>query len=196
MMDTRVKLGQPKLETRRLKLRPFLETDLRDFYAYASEPGVGEMAGWPHHRSLDESFRILEGFIRDEEVLAIWHKEDLRVIGSIGLHHSWVNEDPVYRSLNCREIGYVLSKQYWGQGLMPEAVSRLIRYCFAELKLDALTCAHFVSNKQSRRVIEKAGFRFVSDGIFYSKQLKQSMAEKRYILMRDDPLPEIENFEA
>ena len=189
-MDTRIKMGQVKLETARLRLRPFQETDLRDFYTYASEPGVGEMAGWPHHRSLDESFRIMANFIADEEVLAIWHKDDLRVIGSIGLHHSWANEDPKYRSLNCLEIGYVLSKQYWGRGLMPEAVRRLIRYCFEDLKLDAVTCAHFASNKQSRRVIEKSGFRYVGDGVFHSKQLKQSLAEKRYILLRSDVSPD------
>lgn len=185
-MDTTIDLSQVRLETERLRLRPFQEADLRDFFGYASEPGVGEMAGWPHHQTLDESFSILESFIEGTEVLAIWHKEDLRVIGSVGLHNSWANEDPKYRSLRSREIGYVLSKKYWGQGLMPEAVRRLIRYCFEELELEAVTCAHFVSNKQSQRVIEKSGFRYISDGVFHSRQLKQSLAERRYIMLRSE----------
>ena len=52
------------LETDRLILRPFRETDLEDFYAYASVEGVGEMAGWPHHTSMETSRRVLDSFIR------------------------------------------------------------------------------------------------------------------------------------
>ena len=185
-MDEQGCLAGVQLETERLRLRPFQEADLRDFYLYASEPGVGEMAGWPHHRSLDESFRIMDDFMSGGEVLALWHKEDLRVIGSIGLHRSWTREDPEYSHLRSLEIGYVLAKPYWGQSLMPEAVRRLLLYCFDVLKLDAVSCGHFTENNQSRRVIEKAGFRFVADGIFHSKQLKQSIAEKRYLLLLED----------
>ena len=52
------------LETERLILRAWRADDLEDFYAYASEPGVGERAGWKHHESREESRRILESFIR------------------------------------------------------------------------------------------------------------------------------------
>jgi ribosomal-protein-alanine N-acetyltransferase len=43
-----------------------------------------------------------------------------------------------------REIGYVLNKDYWGKGLMPEAVEAVIDYCFREINFDWLTCGHFV----------------------------------------------------
>ncbi len=43
------------IDTERLRLRPWRPNDLLDFYEYASVPGVGEMAGWPHHTSLDET---------------------------------------------------------------------------------------------------------------------------------------------
>lgn len=62
-------------------------------------------------------------------------------------------------------IGYVLSKDYWGRGLMPEAVNRVIRFCFENEKYDYLMCSHFVVNHQSKRVIEKSGFRFVKENI-------------------------------
>ena len=42
-----------------------------------------------------------------------------------------------------REIGYVLSKDYWGKGLMPEAVNVVITYCFKVLKFDFLLCGYF-----------------------------------------------------
>ena len=62
-----------------------------------------------------------------------------------------------------REIGYVLSKDYWGKGLMPEAVNRVIKFCFEQENYDYLMCSHFVINSQSKRVIEKSGFRFVKE---------------------------------
>ena len=52
------------IETDRLLLRPLTPDDLDDFYAYASVPGVGEMAGWKHHESLEESKTILKFMLR------------------------------------------------------------------------------------------------------------------------------------
>ena len=52
-----------QLETERLILRPFEKEDLDDFYTYASVEGVGEMAGWKHHTSKEETQKILDMFI-------------------------------------------------------------------------------------------------------------------------------------
>ena len=68
-----------------------------------------------------------------------------------------------YDNLTGREIGYVLSKAYWGRGLMPEAVKAVIAYCFQNEKYDYLICSHSVTNNQSKRVIEKCGFQFVKE---------------------------------
>ena len=56
------------------------------------------------------------------------------------------------------EIGYALSPDYWGRGLMPEVVGELLRYGFQELSLDEIWATHYQENQQSRRVIEKSGF--------------------------------------
>jgi ribosomal-protein-alanine N-acetyltransferase len=183
-MDVHIDTSQIVIETERLILRSFIESDLSDFYNYASVPGVGEMAGWPHHESIETSERILKSFIDGKETFAIYHKTDKRVIGSLGLHPSWANEDERYKSLKVKEIGYVLAKDYWGHGLMPEAVRAVIDYGFETLGLDAFTCGHFVGNSQSRRVIEKCGFTFVKQSEFYSDQLQRSFEDMKYILLR------------
>ena len=54
------------LESPRLILREFNLNDLDDFFDYASVPGVGEMAGWPHHESKDKSLEILKKFIEEK----------------------------------------------------------------------------------------------------------------------------------
>lgn len=92
------------------------------------------------------------------------YKANGKVIGSLGLDPSCASEEPAYQRLRAKEIGYVLSKAYWGRRLMPEAVGALVKFCFEEFGLDALTCGHFIHNRQSARVIEKCGFTFVRQG--------------------------------
>ena len=65
-MNAEFSINGRKIETKRLLLRPFAESDLDDFFEYASVEGVGEMAGWHHHESKEESRAILERFIDEE----------------------------------------------------------------------------------------------------------------------------------
>ncbi len=184
-MDIQIDVSNIVIESQRLILKAFTEADLQDLYNYSSIPGVGEMAGWLHHKSIETSERVLHSFIESKEVFAVYHKSDRKVIGSLGLHKSWANEDEAYKGLKVKEIGYVISKDYWGQGLMPEAVKAVIDYGFNTLGLDAFTCDHFSDNRQSQRVIEKCGFRFTKQDQFYSKQLQRSIEDMKYILLRD-----------
>ena len=166
-MNAPIDVTPIQIETPRLFLRPWRESDLADLYEYASVPGVGEMAGWCHHKSMEESHTILQMFIREKKTLAIVWRESGKVIGSLGLEK--MDPDPEAGQKVGREIGYVLSKDYWGRGLMPEAVNALIRYCFDILGFDYLTCAHFHRNDRSRRVIEKTGFRFCGESRFQTR---------------------------
>ena len=59
------------LKTNRLLLRAFTPSDAPALYAYASDPRVGPMAGWKPHESVEESARMIEHFIRTDEVWAI-----------------------------------------------------------------------------------------------------------------------------
>lgn len=82
-----------------------------------------------------------------------------------------------------REVGYVLSKDYWGKGLMPEAVKRVIQYAFDEEGWDFLLCGHFLENRQSRRVIEKSGFHYYRDIVFPTRWGEDKLG-KLYLLER------------
>lgn len=159
-MNAEFRINGKQLETDRLLLRAFEPSDLNDFYEYASVAGVGEMAGWKHHESKEETQKILNSFIENDKTFALYHKQSKRVIGSLGVEKYGMEEKLTeFAPYRGREIGYVLSKSYWGMGLMPEAVNAVIRYLFETLELDFLTCGYFVSNNQSRRVQEKCGFR-------------------------------------
>lgn len=173
------------LTTPRLNLRTFIESDLVAFNRYAAVEGVGEMAGWPHHKSIDESLNILKMFIGESNVLALVDKRTDQVIGSIGVHASKFQDDEEFSGKKMCEIGYVLAKEYWGHGLMSEAVVCLLDYLFSHKDYDVISVGHFTTNNQSRRVIEKSGFVFHSEGQYFSKQLDKYYPELKYIVTKE-----------
>lgn len=159
-MNANFKLNGLQIETERLILRPFKQEDLDDFHEYASVEGVGEMAGWKHHETKEETQLILNKFVINDKTFAIVYKGNNKVIGSLGIEEYGM-EDKLTEFSNYigREIGYVLSKDYWGKGIMPEAVMAVIDYLFNVANLDFLTCGYYDFNIQSKRVQEKCGFK-------------------------------------
>lgn len=178
-------ISQIVIESDRLILRKWLQTDLQDLYAYASVEGVGEMAGWAQHKTLEDSQKVLTMFINDKNNFALVHKRNNKVIGSLGIQDSWANEEEMFSHLRIQEMGYALSKDYWGNGLMPEAVEAVMAYFFGKDILDGFTTGHFKTNDRSKRVIEKSGFTYVKSGEFYSNQLDKTFEIMQYIYIHD-----------
>ncbi|MBQ3317639.1 MAG: GNAT family N-acetyltransferase [Spirochaetales bacterium] len=159
-MNAEFRLNGKIIETDRLILRPFEQADLDDFFEYASVEGTGEMAGWHHHQDKQKSQEILDLFISEDKTFAVCLRQSGKVIGSLGVE-KYGMEDKLteFDGYRGREIGYVLSRDYWGRGLMTEAVRAVIDYLFNECDLDFLTCGYYDFNSRSRRVQEKCGFR-------------------------------------
>ncbi|MEG0307192.1 MAG: GNAT family protein [Clostridium sp.] len=143
------------LETKRLVLRPWRIEDLEDFYEYAKNPNVGPNAGWQPHESMGKSLKILESFIEGNEIWAIVDRKNNKVIGSVGNHG-----DGKRRSSGARMIGYVLSQDYWGMGIMTEVVERVIKHLFEDIGASIISIYHYPHNIRSKRVIEKCGFKY------------------------------------
>lgn len=171
------------LRTPRLLLRPWRQTDLEDLYAYASQPEVGPMAGWPPHKSPEDSKEILDRFIRGKKTFALEYLG--RAVGSLGVEGYDEEKYPEFAEKRVRSLGFVLAKDCWGQGLMPEAAGELIRWLFEEQALDAILCGHFLWNRQSLRVQEKCGFRHYAFDVFHTKLGTAEEHEER-ILTREE----------
>lgn len=169
-MNAEFHVGEKRIETDRLVLRAFEQGDLNDFFEYASVDGVGEMAGWKAHENLQTTQEVLDKFIQKDNVFALVLKENNKVIGSLGIHR-YDFEDTLteFHGYKGREIGYVLSKEYWGRGLMPEAVSGICDYLFNVQDFDFVLCGHFGFNAQSKRVQEKCGFKPYRKLVFDTK---------------------------
>lgn len=145
-----------QLETERLILRRWRETDAESLYEYAKSPKVGPVAGWPAHTSIENSREIIRTVFAADETYAVCLKENNIAIGCAAITVG--AESNLKLPETEGEIGYWIGVPFWGQGLIPEAVRELIRRGFEELHLQKLWCGYFEGNTKSKRVQEKCGF--------------------------------------
>lgn len=146
------------LTTERLILRRWEESDAEDLYKYAKDPSVGPAAGWPAHKSIDESRCVIKNVLNGKEAYAVCLKDDGKAIGAIelmlnGHNHLSQNDD------EC-ELGYWIGKPFWGQGLIPEAAREMLRRAFEDLGINKVWCGYYDGNLKSKRVQEKNGFTY------------------------------------
>ena len=182
-MNPNIDISGVTLKTERLILRPWRSSDLDDFYAYASVDGVGQMAGWNPHESKEDTRTILDMFIENKKCFALEYQG--KAVGSVGIEKYNETQYPEFDDKKCRELGFVLSRELWGQGLMPEAAAEVIRFLFEEIGLDVIFCGHFLSNEQSKRVQEKCGFRHYAFDTYKTAMGTEEENEVR-ILTRED----------
>ncbi len=159
----------PRLETPRLILRPFRMRDARDVFEYSSDEEVARYVLWDPHRNLSDSRSAIRGIRRlyrqgRPGSWAIEHIQDQKVIGSIG--YMWLSPDN-----RSAEVGYSLSRKYWNRGLMTEALERVLKSAFEDLKLHRVEAQYDIRNPASGRVMEKCGM--VKEGVLRERILNK-----------------------
>ena len=159
----------PQVSTDRLVLRRMRASDVDDIYAYACDPDVARYTSWAPHTSPDETRqfvrRVLDAYL--EKRVASWGielKSERKLIGTGG-YGSWDIQN------STAEIGYVIGRPYWGQGLMTEAVSAMIEFGFRRMSLNRIVIRMDPRNIGSWRVAEKCGCRFegIARQVVYAK---------------------------
>lgn len=147
-----------QLETERLILRHWEETDAEELYRFARDSRIGPRAGWEPHTSVEHSREIIRTVLAGPETYAVVVKATGEAAGSAGIMFGSEGSAPMAEDE--AEIGYWIGVPYWGQGLIPEAVRCLLRRCFDELGCTAVWCGYYEGNIQSKRAMEKCGFRY------------------------------------
>ena len=147
-----------ELQTKRLLLRAWKESDAEALYKYARNPNVGPIAGWPPHTSVENSREIIKAVLSAPETYAVVLKETGEAVGSVGIMTARSEIKSAKIADNECEIGYWIGEPYWGQGLIPEAVNELLRYAFEDLGKTTVWCGYYDGNEKSKRVQEKCGF--------------------------------------
>lgn len=173
------------IETKRLILRPWEESDAEVMFKYASDPDIGLIAGWPPHTSVENSREIIRTVFAAPETYAVVLKETGEPVGSCGIIFSGSLHSEEIK-LREAEIGYWIGKPYWGQGLIPEAVTTLLARGFNNLHLDAVWCGHYDGNTKSKRVIEKCGFKFHHTNHGAVSPLGDERTEHFYVMTKEE----------
>jgi len=145
------------IETKRLRFRPWADSDAEALFKYASDPDVGPRAGWPPHQSVDESLKVIRDIFSNGHTWALELKATGEPIGCMGYYG--YGESNIGIGEEDAELGYWIAKPYWNQGLCTEALRAMIDWCFGKKGFQTLWADFFVDNPASGRVMEKCGFR-------------------------------------
>ena len=144
------------METDRILLRKWRESDARALFKYAGDPDVGPRAGWPPHKSVEESLQIIRTVFNTPTMWAVELKDTGEAIGCVG--YLPASESNLQIPDDQCEVGYWIGKPYWGNGICTEALRMVIDYCFNEKHFTTLWGDYFPSNPASGRVMQKCGF--------------------------------------
>lgn len=158
--DSSASWRPPKLDTARLLLRPIEIADAESIFEYAKNPNVSRYTLWEPHKTVDDSLSYIRDYVFEKykksvpEPFGIALKESPeKLIGTVGCF--WVS-----RSARSMELAYAIAEEHWGKGLVPEAASAVMDYCFKEYSLKRLQARCKNENKASRRVMEKVGMTY------------------------------------
>lgn len=175
----------PSLTTPRLILRPVRMSDAQDLYEYSRDPEVARHVLWEAHTSIHQTRAYIRFLIKQYRSgqpgsFVIELAREKKVIGTIGF--MWVQ-----RENRSAEVGYSLSRAYWNQGIMTEALRAIISFGFERLNLNRIEAQHESDNPASGRVMQHVGMR-------HEGQLRQRIYNKgRYAdidlfaILRQDP---------
>ena len=155
-MNVDINITNKIIKTRNLVLREWTLEDLDDFFEYASVDGVGQMAGWLPHKNKADSLEILKLFIEGKNTFAIEYNN--KVVGSAGIDLYSEEVLPEFDNKRGREVGLVISKDYWNRGFGKEVLKAVIDYLFYEMELDFVVCGYFSENLRSKNMQESLHF--------------------------------------
>ena len=144
------------METERLVLRPWRDSDAETLFKFASDPDVGSRAGWPPHHSVEESLEIIRTVFHNDTTWAIVLKETGEPIGAIGYGPACDCNLPAREGEPI--VGYWVAKPYWNYGVCTEALRLMIENIRKSTDIQSLISGHFIDNPASGRVMEKCGF--------------------------------------
>lgn len=109
---------------------------------------------FPHPYTIKDAHEFLQRAISEQPEMKFCVEIDGAAVGGIGVHPG----QDVYR--HTATVGYWLGEQFWGRGVMTEALTAVTDFCFDNFPRRRIATEVFASNPASARVLEKSGFAF------------------------------------
>jgi [ribosomal protein S5]-alanine N-acetyltransferase len=145
-----------QLVLERCTIRPWRLDDAESLAKHANDRKVwlGLRDLFPHPYTIDDAHEFLQKKIIGQSATIFCIEINGAAVGGIGIHPG----QDVHR--HTATLGYWLGAEFWGRGIMTEAVAALTDFCFENFPLRRISAEVFANNPASARVLEKAGFTF------------------------------------
>ena len=137
-----------------IKLRKWSEADLDNLVKYANNQNVAKWLtnGFPHPYTYEDGKAYLSMIANDNPTKVFAIEVNGEAVGSIGIFpQTDIHEKNA-------EMGYWLAEEYWGKGIMTQAIREIVEYGFSTFEIVRIFARPFSTNLKSQRVLEKAGF--------------------------------------
>lgn len=154
-----MKVELPKISLGKYYMRSIDRSDYLDYFYIGCDTETVKYLSWGPFKTLQESLWVMDNIFlkRVEDGIpigyAIVEKKSDKMIGVIDFH-------TYYPDINTGEIGYILAREYWGNGIMTQALRAIIDVGFQELDLDKIIIGHVKENEGSKHVILKNKFKY------------------------------------
>lgn len=156
----RLKTNLPAVNLGRYELREVVKEDYLDYYEIGRDPLTCKHLNWGPFVKLKEALYCIEEFFLKRPLsglpvgYAIVDKQnDYKMIGMIDFH-------TYYKAINTAEIGYILHRDYWNQGIMKLCLKKMTEIGFKYLNLDKILVGHTLANQSSKQVILACGYHY------------------------------------
>lgn len=177
--------GTQTINTNRLSLRKFKIDDAHNMFKnWVSDREVSKFLSWKPHENVEFTKILLTQWVSESENNNVYNwaielKEIGEVIGSICV--VTLNED--YYSC---EIGYCISRKYWGSGITSEALTGVIDYLFSEVGVNRIEAKFDTNNAASGKVMIKSGMTY--EGTLRQIKVRNDMFYNLavYSILRDE----------
>ena len=165
------------------KIRKWKLTDAKDIAVALSNKKIQDNLrdGLPYPYSEQDGIDFISSMLsaNEDETFAFAITLDDKVIGSIGVFR----QQNIHRQT--AEMGYYIAEEYWGKGIMTDAVKQICEYVFENSDILRIYAEPFAYNTGSCRVLEKAGFQY--EGTLRNNAVKNGKVidMKMYSLLRE-----------
>lgn len=155
-------IGTQSLETKRLILRKIRLDDAKDmFNNWATNPNVTKYVTWDVHSSIEVTKTFIQSVVDGYDNLDNYHwaielKSLNQIIGTISIVR-------MNKELEEVEIGYCLGEKWWNQGIITEALKKVIEFLFNEVDVKVIIASYIKDNVASGKVMIKNGMRYVKE---------------------------------
>ena len=166
------------------KIRKWKLTDAKDIAVALSNKKIQDNLrdGLPYPYSEQDGIDFISSMLsaNEDETFAFAITLDDKVIGSIGVFR----QQNIHRQT--AEIGYYIAEEYWGKGIMTDAVKQICEYVFKNSDILRIYAEPFAYNIGSCRVLEKTGFQY--EGTLRNNAVKNGKVidMKMYSLLREE----------